>query len=250
MAQEIVYILVSELIVAMLAFIGVVTLSLNKEFLHKIVFYLVSFAAGSLFGAAFLHLLARSVELLGYTATTGFFVLTGIVVSFLMENLIHWHHHHFAEEEHVKPVSYIILFGDGIHNFVDGMVIAASYLVSIPLGIATTVAVALHEIPQEIGDFGVLVHSGWEVKKALLFNFLSAITGFLGVFLVLLLSSEITGLISFLIPFTAGNFIYVAGSDLLPELEAKRDSTFKYAAQMLVFVLGIAVMYSLKLLPF
>ncbi|MFB6294869.1 MAG: ZIP family metal transporter, partial [Candidatus Nanohaloarchaea archaeon] len=174
--------------------------------------------------------------------------LSGIVVFFMVEKYIHWHHHHFREEdcpECVEPWTYMVLLGDGLHNFIDGLVIAAAYLTSIGLGVATTVAVLLHEIPQEIGDFGVLVHGGFSVRRALFYNFLSAVTAVIGAATVVLLADGM-GLRQVLVPFAAGGFIYIAGSDLIPEFKEETDVT-RSTVQMATFLLGIGAMYALKI---
>ena len=148
---------------------------------------------------------------------------------------------------HVHPFVFTNLFGDGLHNFIDGLIIGASYLASVPIGIATTVAVILHEIPQEIGDFGVLIHGGFSKSKALFFNFFSAVTAVLGAVVALVVSSSIENITMFLIPFAAGGFIYIAGSDLIPELH-KEVKIKNSLLQLLFFVLGLIVMYSLLFL--
>ena len=140
------------------------------------------------------------------------------------------------------------LVGDGVHNFIDGLIIAGSYLVSIPLGLTTTLAVILHEIPQEIGDFGVLIHGGFKMRKALFMNFLTALTAVVGTVVALSLSIFVENLTLFLLPFAAGGFIYVASTDLIPELHKGSYETKKSLLQLITFVLGILIMLSLVLL--
>ncbi|MEK6953135.1 MAG: ZIP family metal transporter, partial [Nanoarchaeota archaeon] len=172
----------------------------------------------------------------------------GIILSFLIEKVIHWRHCHIpTSKKHPHPFAYINLLGDSVHNFIDGLIIAASYLASIPVGIATTIAVILHEIPQEIGDFGVLLHGGFTKKKALFFNFITALTAVLGALIALILSKSIEQLTIFLIPFAAGGFIYIAGSDLIPELH-KEVKLSKSVLQILTFVFGILIMVLLLFL--
>ncbi|MEK6861534.1 MAG: ZIP family metal transporter, partial [Nanoarchaeota archaeon] len=172
----------------------------------------------------------------------------GIILSFLIEKVIHWRHCHIpTSKEHPHPFAYINLIGDSVHNFIDGLIIAASYLASIPVGIATTIAVLLHEIPQEIGDFGVLLHGGFTKKKALFFNFITALTAVLGAVVALIISQSIEQLTLFLIPLAAGGFIYIAGSDLIPELH-KEVKLSKSIFQIISFILGILIMMSLLLL--
>ena len=218
------YSLISVLIVSLVSLIGVFTISLKQDKLNKIVPLLVSFAVGGLFGDAFIHLLPETFEGLGFGLKTSLLIILGIFLFFVLEKFIRWHHCHDANcGERQKPVGPIVAVGDGFHNFFDGMLIAASYLADIRLVLATTLAVILHEIPQEVGNFGALVHSGFSVRKALFYNFISALTAFLGAFVFLAIGSKISDYVLFFIPITAGGFIYIAGSDLLPELhhEAK-----------------------------
>jgi zinc and cadmium transporter len=245
--SEMTYILASVAATSLIAFIGIVSLALQENFLKKTVLYLVSFSAGGLFGGAFIHLIPKTAKRYGFTHTTGLFLAAGLIASFLIEQFIHWHHHHsvdHADEPDVMPFTYLIILGDGVHNFIDGIIIAASYMAGLTTGITTTVAVALHEIPQEIGDFGVLVHGGFSTRKALFFNFVSALTSFLGVGIVFLLSGSIDNLIGLLLPFTAGNFIYIAGSDLLPQI-TEESGTKKTVLHALIFITGILVMYAI-----
>ncbi|MBI3032640.1 ZIP family metal transporter [Candidatus Woesearchaeota archaeon] len=248
------YTLLSVLIVSLLSFVGALGLTLNPNILRKILLYFVSFAAGALFGDAFIHLLPEVVEETGFTITISFSILFGIVFMFIVEKMIHWHHchhtanakkHHDCEHDigkhHAHPFAVMNLLGDAIHNFIDGLIIGASYLVSVPVGIATTLAVILHEIPQEMGDFGVLLHGGFTRKKALLFNFITALTAVAGGIVALIIQNYVQNLTQFLIPFAVGGFVYIAGADLIPELH-KDTSTKKSILQVLMFILGIVVM--------
>src|SRR3989344_6934558 len=242
------YTLLSVLLVSLLSFIGIITLVFKAKTLKHILLYLVSFSAGALFGDAFLHLLPESVEKLGFGVSVSLLILSGIVFSLLIEKFIHWRHCHIPpSKEHVHPFAMMNLLGDATHNFIDGILIAASYLASIPLGIATTLAVVLHEIPQELGDFGVLLHGGLSRKKALFMNFLTALSAVLGAVLTLSLSSHIQNLALYLVPFAAGEFIYIAGSDLIPELH-KEVAVKKSVLQVGMFILGIVIMALLLVL--
>lgn len=238
-----VYAVLSVLVVSAIAFIGLWTFSIRTKHLHKILLYLVSFSAGALLGDAFLHLLPEAVEESGFGVSLGIYVLLGILVSFLIEKALWRHCHVHGCGTHFKPFAVINLLGDGVHNFIDGLIIGGSYLVSVPLGLSTTLAVIFHEIPQEIGDFGVLVHGGFTRAKALFFNFLSAVSAVAGVIVAFLLS-ETVGVAHVLVPFSAGSFIYIACTDLLPELH-KSVSIRESAIQVLSFILGIAVMVAL-----
>ena len=239
-----IYAIGSVLLISLLAFVGLFTLSIKKKTLDRILIYLVSFAAGALIGDAFIHLLPEIVKEVGFTLTVSLWVLVGMVSMFILEKFVHWHHcHHHSHENHsnIKPFAIMNLVGDGVHNFIDGLIIGASYLISIPVGIATTVAVALHEIPQEIGDFGVLIHGGFSRVKALFFNFLSALMAVLGVIIALTSSLYIPGIEKILVPLAAGQFIYISAADLIPELHKETD-TKKSIIQLIWFVLGIIIM--------
>jgi len=245
-----VYSLVSVIIVSLISLIGVVTLSLKRDFLQRILLFLVSFAVGGLFGDAFIHLLPEAFENSSASLVTSLFIILGIVIFFILEKFIRWHHCHVPAHEHqLHPVVALNLIGDGVHNFIDGLIIGATYLVSIPLGITTTLAVVLHEIPQEIGDFGVLVHGGLSIKKALIFNFLSAVTSILGAIVALMVGSHLKGFTTALVPITAGGFIYIAGSDLIPELHEGCNVKISSAFLQLIFLLlGVAIMAALLLI--
>ena len=210
-------------------------------------------AAGALLGDVFIHLLPEAVEGYGFTIQLSLYTLAGIIVFFVLEKYIHWRHCHKtgtcdvhdAKDPH--GVAKMNLFGDGLHNFIDGMIVAGSYIASIPLGIATTLAVIFHEIPQEIGDFGVLLHGGFTRKKALFFNLMSALLAVAGALVVLLIQNISESFSLFLIPFTAGGFIYIASADLIPELH-KENNPFISLMQFITFILGIAVMLLLTFL--
>lgn len=240
-----IYSLLSVILVSLMSFIGVLTLSLNIKKLKNVLLFLVSLAAGSMLGDAFIHLLPEAVEESGFGIGISLSILFGILVFFIIEKFIHWNHCHMpTSRKHVHSAGIMNLVGDGLHNFIDGLIIASSYLVSIPVGIATTIAVILHEIPQEIGDFGILIHSGFKVPKALLYNFLTAITAVLGAIISLYLGNLVGSFNLFLIPFTVGGFIYIAASDLIPELH-KEVKISKSIMQLFGLVLGIAFMIGL-----
>ena len=242
------YSLVSVFIVSLLSFVGILTLSFKAKKLKNILIYMISFSAGALLGNAFLHLLPEVVEEVGFQFYISLYVLTGIAFSFVVEKVIHWRHCHIPHEKgHHHPFALMNLFGDGVHNFIDGLIIGASYLVSIPVGIATTIAIILHEIPQEIADFGVLLHGGFTKAKALLVNFLTALTAVLGTVVALILGGTVQNITVFLVPFAAGGFIYIASADLIPELH-KEVKVGKSLLQFLAFVLGVLVMLALLLL--
>ncbi len=243
------YSIASVVIVSLISLAGLFTLSISTANLKKILIYLVSFAAGGLLGDAFIHLLPEIVEeTQGFGLLLSFYVLSGIVAFFVLEKLINWHHYHLPHsKEQLHSFALTNLIGDAFHNFIDGLIIGGSYLLSIPAGIATTLAVIFHEIPQEIGDFGVLIHGGFSVKKALFYNFLIALTAVAGTIIALLIGQYMAHLTTFLIPFAAGGFIYVAVADLIPELH-KETRPGKSALQLSTFLLGIGVMVALLMI--
>lgn len=218
------YILLFNLIGSIISLFGGILLLLNKKFAHSISHYLSSFAAGTLLGAAFFDLLPEALEESehsGITSLTLFaWVLAGILFFFLIERFLHWSHHHGYEDHEIKgrPTVPLVIIGDTIHNFIDGVAIAATFTLSIPLGIITTFAVGAHEIPQEIGDFGILLKNGLKRKKIIIINVLSALASFLGALLAFYFAEQIEGLTAILLAITAGFFLYIALSDLIPEI--------------------------------
>tara|TARA_B100000315_G_scaffold3954_1_gene3888 strand:+ start:669 stop:1418 length:750 start_codon:yes stop_codon:yes gene_type:complete len=248
MANIWLYSIVSVLIVSSISFLGLLTFAVKADKLKKILLYMVSFSAGALFGDAFIHLLPEVVEEAGFSPSISLYVLFGIGFSFIIEKFIHWRHCHIpSSKEHIHPFAMMNLLGDGVHNFIDGIIIGASYLASVPVGIATTLAVILHEVPSEIGDFGVLLHGGFSKGKALFYNFVTALTAVLGAIVSLLISSYLENITTFLVPFAAGTFIYIAGSDLIPEIHKEVDAK-KSLLQFIAIVLGVLIMMSLLLL--
>ena len=247
MIQIWLYTIISVAIVSLISLVGVFTLSIDQKKLYKILIYFVSLSAGTLMGDAFIHLIPEAYKISGGSSRVSIYILTGIVLFFVLEKVLHWRHCH--EEPcatHPHPFSYIILFGDGVHNLIDGMVIAASFLVSVPVGVATAVAVIFHEIPHEIGNFGSLVYGGFTRSRALMYNFLSAIFAILGAVLVLAVNINDGSLTRFLIPFAAGGFVYIAGTDLIPELH-KHAEAKKGIIQLITFLAGIGLMLGLLL---
>ena len=243
------YTIISVIIVSLVSLVGVFTLALNRERLKKILLFLVSFAVGGLFGDAFIHLLPESFEKIGINLTTSLCILSGVFLFFILEKFLRWQHCHIpTSREHTHPVVTLNVVGDAVHNFIDGMIIAASYSVSIPIGIATTLAVVLHEIPQEIGDFGILIHGGLNTRKALIFNLLSALTAIFGAVIALVIGPLIEGFALYLLPITAGGFLYIAGSDLIPEIHQHDVKPSVSFWQFICIALGVYVMALLKLL--
>jgi zinc and cadmium transporter len=242
---EIVYIFIATLVVSLISFVGVVSLALKDNILNKILLILIGLSAGALMGGAFLHLLPEAVEA-NSELEIYLLVLVGFILFFLIEKLLHWRHCHKGQCD-VHTFHYMNLVGDSIHNFIDGLIMAASYVVSIPLGITTTIAIATHEIPQEIGDFGVLLYGGFSKRKAILMNFVVALTAIVGGIFGFFLSSLINNIVIYILPFAAGGFIYIAATDLVPEIR-KELNMKKYMATLLMFICGILLMWLTKVI--
>src|SRR3990167_2687383 len=229
-------VILATLIISLISIIGIVVLILREQVLNKILSYLVALSAGVLLSTSFLHLLPEAVESLkDLNSISNIFLVTflGFLVFFILEQTILWHHCHHGQHYHQKPYTYIILISDGLHNFIDGATIATAFLINPGLGITTTIAIALHEIPQEIGDFGVLVYSGMSKLKSLLANFISAFTAVFGGIITLVLYQYLQDIIVYLLPFSAGSFIYIAAADLIPEIKQENNKNFFY--HLLIF---------------
>ena len=238
----------SVVLVSLVSLVSIVALAISGSRLKQAVFVMVSLAVGAMFGDAFIHLLPESFENPRAKAATSLYVLAGIFAFFFLEKFLLWRHQHtFESADHIHPVGYMNLIADGVHNLMDGVLIGASYLISLQIGLATTAAVLLHEIPQEIGDFGVLLHAGFTKKRALLFNFLSATLAMLGTVIALAVGSGVSGFVAVVLPLGAGGFIYIAGSDLIPELN-KELKPSKSLLQLASMGLGVGLMLLLSLL--
>lgn len=245
MAQIWTYSLISVLAVSLVSLAGIITLSLSLERLKKILIFLVSFSAGAMLGDVFFHIMPEISEAQGFAGLTPILFIGGILLFFILEKYIHWTHcHEPLSEQHPHHLAAMNLFGDGLHNFIDGLMIAASYIISIPLGLATTLAIVFHEIPQEIGEFGVLLHSGFTKKKAIFFNLISAAMAIIGTVIGLMLADRSDAFAAAILPITAASFIYIATADLIPELhkETKMSRSF---IQLISLLLGVAAMYLL-----
>lgn len=237
-----IYAVMSVLVVSLISLVGIFTLSFKAEAVTKNMYLFISLAVGALLGDAFIHLLPESFGDTDKTLGVSLLVILGIFIFFVLEKFLHWHHHgEDQNEDHIHPVGKLVLLSDGVHNFIDGIIIGASFLVSIPVGIATTLAVILHEIPQEIGDFAVLLHAGYTKKRALWLNFLSALLSVLGLILSLIIGIASAKFINILIPVAAGGFIYIALTDLIPELHKTKEARYSLL-QFLSLVLGVALM--------
>lgn len=231
-----------------ISLLGVTLLSAKEDLLRKYLFLFISVAVGALLGDAFIHLIPEALEESSSQTLTSTLIILGILFFFVIEKFLHWHHHgEDSEEMYIHPVGKLILFSDGVHNFLDGIIIAASFMVSIPVGIATTLAVILHEIPQEIGDFAVLLHSGYTRKRALFLNFISALTALLGAFVFFLLGELSESLSLYFVPIAAGGFIYIAVADLIPELHKTKKVHYSIY-QLAAVILGVLAMFALAFL--
>lgn len=239
------WIIVTGLVMSALAMVGSVTMLLKDSTLQKIQTPLVAFAAGSLIGGAFIHMIPAGLA--EYTDSDIFFLwlLTGFSLFFILEQFLHWRHCQLEVVESKKPLTYLILIGDGLHNFIGGIAIGGTFLIDIRLGLMAWIAAAAHEIPQELGDFAVLIHGGWKKTSALLFNVLSGFTFLIGGIAAYILSKQVN--IDFLIPLAAGNFLYIGASDLVPEVN-KNDKLATNIIHFGSFCLGILLMWGIKMI--
>jgi zinc and cadmium transporter len=238
------WIVASGIAMSAIAMVGSATLALSERTLQRILLPLVAFAAGSLLGGAFFHMLPVGRE--AGISDVGLYalVLAGFATFFGLEQFLHWHHCHRADATCRKPLTYLILIGDGLHNFLGGLAVAGTFLIDLRLGIITWLAAAAHEVPQELGDFGVLVHGGWEKGRALLYNMLSALTFLAGGLIAYAASFRLD--VSFLVPFAAGNFIYIGAADLIPEVKAQASQLTANVIHFTAFAVGALLMLAVK----
>lgn len=243
-----IYTFASVLGISLVSLVGVAMLVWEEKRLRKIFPALVSFAAGALLGDVFLHVLPELSESGMSALKIGASLLVGVWAFFLLERIIHYHHGHEDDGgSSAKAASYLVLLGDGLHNFLDGLVIAAAFQINVSVGFATTIAVLLHELPQEFGDFAILIRGGFSAKKALFLNFLSALTAVLGAALGLLIGEF--GGSSWLLAVAASSFLYISMSDLIPEMHKEiHNHGRRWWMDLLMLVLGGLVMASLLLL--
>lgn len=250
MSSEWAYTLVSVFVVSLISLVGIAAISLSERRVGQMIFVSVSLAAGAMFGDAFIHILPESFATPDRATKTSTSVLLGILTFFVLEKFLRWRHAHEFEGESqrtIEPVGYLNLFADATHNLIDGMLVGAAYSVSVSVGLATTIAIILHEIPQELGDFGVLINAGFSRARALVFNLLSGLLAIVGAIVSLLASHSVVSFSEFMLPFTAGGFIYIAGCDLLPKLQKERKP-LKSGVQLAALVLGVSLMYLLTLI--
>ena len=240
------WIIIATVIDGLAAIVGALTLSLKKETFKKILMALVAFSAGALIAGAFFHIMPESLEEGVEPMNLFIIVILGFALFFIFEKFLYWHHCHEGECS-VHPYTYLILFGDGIHNFIDGLIIAAAFLVDTGFGVITTFMIISHELPQELGDFAVLVHGGMKVKKALVYNFLSQLTAVLGGVIGFFVGTSIEAFVPFILPFAAGGFIYIGASDLIPQLHNEK-SLKKSLVSFALFIVGVLLMLGMKML--
>jgi len=237
------WIFLSGLLMSAIALVGSLTLLLRPTTLDRVVMPLVAFAAGSLLGGAFFHMLPAAAAETKDLGLVFLWAMIGFGVFFALEQFLHWHHCHRAGAECKRPLTYLILLGDGLHNFLGGLGVASVFLIDIRLGITAWLAAAAHEVPQELGDFGVLIHGGWSRGRALFFNFISGLTFLVGGLIAYVASSAID--VAFLVPFAAGNFIYIGASDLVPEVN-KHGTVAANAVHFLAFTAGVALLWVIR----
>jgi zinc and cadmium transporter len=235
-AQTFLWILFSGLLMSAIALIGLVVIWIPPKLLDRMLIPLVAFAAGSLLAGALFFLLPESIDHIGNRPSVYIWLVVGFLTFYIMEQFLHWHHCHHAT--HHQPLTYLVLLSDAVHNFIGGMAVGGSFMVDIRVGLTAWVAAAMHEIPQELGDYGILIHGGWEKRKALLFNFLTALTFPLGGITVFFMARVID--VSFLLPFAAGNFLYIAAVDLVPEIK-NHDKLSKNLIHFVSFVAGMGI---------
>jgi zinc and cadmium transporter len=237
------WIFISGILMSAIALIGSVTVVLREETLKKLLLPLVALAAGTLLGGAFFHMIPASVDNLGNTVGIYVWVLVGFALFLGLEQFLHWHHCHRAPSEH-RPLTYLILIADALHNFIGGLAVAGAFLIDVRVGISAWIAAAAHEIPQELGDFGILIHGGWSKGSALLYNFFSALTFLIGG--IIAYGASLKADVTFLLPFAAGNFIYIAAADLIPEIKHEENATLN-VIHLLSFLLGIGILLAVRL---
>lgn len=249
MSTVILYTLGSVIVVSLLSFLGIFLFLFEESTMRKSLLYFVGISTGALLGDVFMHIIPEMAEVPDSFERNLFILLGGILFSFALEKLIHWRHCHILPSgtHHHHPMGIVNIMGEATHNFIDGLVIAAGFLASIPVGLSTTLAVMLHEMPHEVGNVAVLLHSGYPKKKALLFNFLSGAASLIGAALVLLFTSFSANLGDYMLPFAAGNLLYIAGSDLIPELH-KETKIKQGILQLLCIIIGMAMMYGMRVL--
>lgn len=244
MDERLLIILGFGFLMSLIAIIGGLFILLPEATLNRWLKPLVAFSAGSLLGGAFFHMLPHALGAAGPGSPVMLWVIIGFTVFFALDQLLEWHHCHRLPSEHVQPLGPLLLVADGVHNLLGGLAIGAIFLVDIRAGIAAWIAAALHEIPQEIGDFGAIVHAGYSRLRALFYNFLSALTFPLGGVIAYVIGQSIS--VHFLVALGAGNFLYIAGADLIPEVK-RAEKLRETGIRFVFFVLGVSLLFAAAL---
>ena len=232
-------ILAALVVTSLFSAIGALFLFMTEKDFERITPFLISLAAGTIFGGVFIHLVFRMANNIGYGRITGLLIIAGMIGSFFLERAVHWHCHHTGRHE--EPLPYVLAAGDAVHNILDGVLITTSFLASGSAGLAATIAVIAHKIPKELGDFGVMVDGGFSRLKALGFNIGISLLMFVGAAMVLGLSNISGATLGIILPLVIGNFVFIAGSDLLPEFKTEE----RWGLHLLVFSVGVAIMYAI-----
>ncbi|MCL1868041.1 MAG: ZIP family metal transporter [Paludibacter sp.] len=233
--------LVSTLLVSLVSFVGVFLLSIKGRTFSRLLLWLICFAAGALLGNIFFHLIPETYHNVSNLTLASCLLVGGFLFFLLIDRFLQ-NRVHSAENQNVSTYGYLCLYSDAVHNFTDGVLIAIAFMTSFQAGMAVTFAILLHEIPQEFGDFGILVKAGFSRSKALIYNFLSACTAIFGALLTLWIGKVMQNFSTYILPIAAGGFLYIATVGLLPEIF--RSSTRKNFVFCLIFIcLGLLTMF-------
>lgn len=233
------WIVIAGIGMSVMALAGAVAVLLPESVLERTLLPMVALAAGSLLGGAFFHMVPESVTALGNNLGVYVSLIAGFLAFFVLEQFLHWHHCHRVNHTQHQPLGYLILIADGLHNFIGGMAVGGALMVDLRVGAFAWIAAAAHEIPQEFGDFGVLVSSGWKVRSALIWNFASALTFLIGALCAYAMADHVN--VTYLLPFAAGNFVYIAAADLLPEISSEPKTVTKIQTTS-AFVVGLVIL--------
>lgn len=232
------WIVASGFLMGAISLVGAATLVLSEVRLNKLLLPLVALAAGTLLGGALFHLIPAALAAMPDPTVVFLWVAAGFTLFLGLEQFLSWHHCHTAPCRH-QPLTYLILIADTLHNFIDGLAVGAAFLIDLRVGFAVVLATAAHEVPQELGDFAVLIHGGWTSRRALFYNLLSALTCLAGGLVAYASSARLD--VTFLLPFAAGNFLYIAAADLIPEVK-QQTSLARGALHLACFLLGLGLL--------
>lgn len=238
------WIFVSGISMSGIALAGAVIFLLGEDARQRIILPLVAFSAGSLMGGAFIHMIPEAVAISNGDSSMYLWILAGFSTFLAFEQVLHWHHCHTDSPDAKSPLTYLILIGDALHNFLGGVAVAGAFLVDIGLGVTIWLATAAHELPQELGKYGVLLHGGWSRRRALFVNTFSSLSFLAGGMLTYAVSLQVD--VRFIVPFAAGNFIYIGASDLIPEVNRHHDISTNFL-HFASFLAGVAVLFLVKI---